>query len=169
MTLVQLSLVLIVLGVVMLFVVLCTQGFDILKYIIYRGRTEATVYSVEKFDLAKSKRVVWRQVDGKEFIPINSTQDRSFHRPPTLYGRVGKTMQASIKWSAEDTNWRANYPYLRKKGGWKVGEDVMIHYSTEKPWKYAMRDRAMWIGTLLECILYIVLIIIGVVLFANQI
>lgn len=169
MTMIQISMVFIGLGAVLFIILLCTNGYDCIKYFIYRGRGMATVYSVEEFKIGKSKRIVEKQEDGGEYVPVPTTQDKSVHYIFNLYGKFGRKMQAVIKWNTEDANWKARYPYLRKKNGWNVGEEIEIHYSVKEPWKYAIQDKSMRGLTIVEGIIYLGLCSIGVLILVSGI
>ena len=108
----------------------------------------------------KSRKLVEKQnIDGS-FSSIKNTQDKNVPYFDLTFNSIIKT-QAILYWSANNTNWKARYPHFRNKGEWKIGEQIELHYSLATPYKYAIYDKKMWISTYIQCVFYIIFIIIG--------
>ena len=166
MTLMQISFLLIVLGGLLLIVTLCTEGMACIGYFIYKGKTEAVVSSVEEHSIEKSKRLVEKQKQDGEYEAILATQDRSVHYVP--WKMKGKKL-AVIKWNTGESNWRARYPYLRKREIWEEGDTLELHYSLNRPWKYAVCDKHMWIVAGIKCVAYAGIVLIGILILVGSI
>ncbi len=153
-------LMLIGLSSLLLIITLLTEGLEYVKYRLYQGKTTATVTAVEPFAIEKSRAIVKKQVVDGEYLIIPTTQDKSVHYLSYIQTRyLEKKIFPVLDWVAKDTNWKANYPYLRKKGEWNVGEEMELHYSVKKPWKYAICDKKLWISALRKCVVYVIVII----------
>jgi len=159
------ALLLIALGIYLFVFLFCTQGFDVIGYFIYKGRTRALISKEEAFTVSKSRRLVEKQV-GEKYESILCTQDRSVHFLPFAF--YGKT-QAILTWNVDETNWRARYPYLRKRGGWAIGEEVELRYSKKRPWKYAFFDSYMWTMFLIKMIFCVGCCLTGFIILVGNI
>lgn len=153
------------LGIYLMVFLFCTQGFDVIGYFIYKGRTRAVFTKEEAFTVSKSRRLVEKQV-GEKYESILCTQDRSVHFLPFAF--YGKT-QAILTWNIEGINWRARYPYLRKRGEWAIGEEVEVRYSKKRPWKYAFFDSYMWTMFLVKMIFCIGCCAVGFIILVGNI
>ncbi len=154
------SILFLVIGFLSLFLIitLLTEGLEYVKYRLYQGKATATVIEVEPFTIEKSKAIVRKQVADGEYIIIPTTQDKSVHYLSCIQNHYLEKKDFSVLgWFAENTNWKANYPYLRRKGEWSVGEEVELHYSVKKPWKYAIYDKKLWVNALRRCVVCILL------------
>ena len=161
MNILRLSFILIGFSIIMILITLCMEGRDFIRYFIYKEQAMAKIHHLEGFLVSKSRGLVEKQ-DGDSYIPISSTQDKSNHKFPFFYYNK---IQAIFTWNAENTNWRARYPHMRKAENWNQQETILIHYSKKHPWKYAFADKHMWANMFLKLVLYIGFFLIGYVIF----
>lgn len=159
---IQISFLFIVLGVFLFVLLLCTQVSDCIKYFLYKENTKAVILEIEDFSIKKSRRLVERKLDNDTYVAIPATQDKNVHYFPLSLKRK---KQIIISWMVEDIHYRARYPYLQTKESWQIGEEIELHYSKNKPWKYAILDKHMWIMTFIKCIAYIGISVIGIFIF----
>lgn len=154
-------------GVIFAVCSICTKGMDVMGYFFYKGRAKGSIEKEEAYSASRSIRSVEKK-NGETYERILSTEDRSVHYMPYSYffaypfHYYGKT-QAIITWTAGEGCYKARYPYFRKRGDWKIGEEVEVRYSLKHPWKYAISDGQMWGKFCLEMMIGVCLCIIGMI------
>ena len=60
--------------------------------------------------------------------------------------------------------WKAHYRYLKKNGGWQIGDRIPLRYRPGKPWCYGIRDEGMWRGFLAKCLGEVTVIFLSIIL-----
>ena len=99
------------------------------------------------------------------FCPVEYTTDRSVGHMPFYHWLFERgEYQYVLQWQAEGTLWQGHYRFLKKKGEWKIGDEVSLHYRRGKPWMYGVKDERLWRFFLGKCLLNVTVIFAGVIL-----
>ncbi len=161
----QTALVLLVLGVLCLGMTLCDEGLAWWRYCRCRGKTNALVVDRVKFTFDMSQGAVLVQGEDGTFTPVPSTSDRSAGQVPFAYWlfQRGKE-QIVLQWEAEGKLWKAHYRYLKKNGGWQIGDRIPLSYRPGKPWCYGIRDEGLWRVFLAKCLGGVTVIFLSIIL-----
>lgn len=162
---IQVSLVLLVLGIIGVFLTLCTEGLAWWHYRFLRGKTTAQVMDevASSFEVSRGTVLV-QQKDGS-FSPVESTMDKSVGHAPIYHWLFERgKFQYVLQWESEGKSWKGYYGFLKKKGNWEVGDSIPLRYRPGKPWVYAVKDESLWRGFLGKCLIYVVMIFLGIIL-----
>lgn len=162
---ISLALCLMALAVLLLVVAVCSEGASWLGYCLYSGRSSASVFQVVPFTLTESKGTVERQGPDGTFAALPNTQDRSVGHLPIYFQLFEKgKSQYILQWEAEGALWRGHYRYLKKEGFWRPSDTLELRYQQGKPWRYAVKDTALWRRFALEVVCCLALFALGLLL-----
>lgn len=161
----QISLVLLTLGILCLALTLGDEGLAWWRYCRCRGKTTALVVDRMPFAFDMSQGAVLVMEEDGAFKPVAETTDRSAGQAPYAYWLFhrGKD-QIVLQWEAEGRVWKGHYRYLKKNGGWKIGDRIPMSYRPGKPWCYGVRDEEMWRVFLAKCLGEVSVVFLGIIL-----
>lgn len=166
----SLALLIIVISIVFIVVLLCSEGWSWLAYRIYSAHSVASVCEEVPFTLNESKGTVEKMEEDGTFQRLPCTEDRNVgHQPFYYFLFEKKRVQYVFEWKAEGTLWRGHYRYLKKRNSFAVGQTVELHYQKGKPWRYAIEDQTLWTWFWVKLAAYAVLLAVGICLFAHAI
>lgn len=152
------------LGLVLLIITIATEGCDILSYHLYRGTTLATVTEYLPCKFERSKATVERQLNGTGYERIKTTEDNSVGHFPFYHALFEKNkVQYVLEWEVNEAKYRGYYRHLKNANTWELGKTITLHYSTDKPWKYAIYDQQLRIKFLISIAFHTILMIIGII------
>ena len=138
----SLALLIIVISIVFIVVLLCSEGWSWLAYRIYSAHSVASVCEEVPFTLNESKGTVEKMEEDGTFQRLPCTEDRNVgHQPFYYFLFEKKRVQYVFEWKAEGTLWRGHYRYLKKRNSFAVGQTVELHYQKGKPLRYATESR----------------------------
>lgn len=164
---IQTAMLLIVGSLVLLGVTICTEGWAWLQYRCYGESCEALVWDEISFTLDCSRGTVEQQAEDGSFQRILSTGDRSVGQLPFYHILFEKgKYQYIFEWQANGRVWHGHYPFLKKKGTWKIGDKVKLRYRAVKPWNYSVEDEQIWRTFLWKCLLGVMLFFCGILILA---
>lgn len=162
------ALLLIVMALICLVILFCSEGWTWLGYRLYGEKCVASVCEETPFTLDMSKGTVEKQEQDGTFHRISATEDRSVGHLPFYYALFEKgKVQPVLQWEAEDAVWRGHYRYLKEKGTVPAGAQVEVHYQKGKPWRYAIKDPALWRQFWIKLAVYGLVLAAGIVLFVQ--
>jgi len=168
--LISLALFLIAFSVLLLILLLCSEGWAWLSYRLYSSRCMAVVREETPFTLNHSKGTVEKMAEDGTFHRLPFSEDRNVGQLPFYYLLFEKNrVQYVFEWEAEGARWRGHYRYLKKKNFLTVGEEIELHYLNGKPWRYAVKDPALWHQLGIKLLIYIGLLAVGIALLASAI
>lgn len=156
-------------GCMFLIIEIFTHITDFFKWRNYKGKAEGTVFSVKKSELTISRRLVEEKTGENDFSPIEETQDCNFAYPPFKLGIGDKRYYPVFQWKVGEREFRGHYPYMQLEDKWKIGDKIEIHYSTKKPWNYAVKDTHLWYSTCAYCLADLAVIVSGTIMIMNLI
>lgn len=164
------ALFLIAFSVLLLILLLCSEGWAWLSYRVYSTRRMATVCEETPFTLDHSKGTVEKMAEDGTFHRLPFSEDRKVGHLPFYHLLFEKDrVQYVFEWEAEGTRWRGHYRYLKKKNFLPVGDEIELHCLKGKPWRYAVKDPALWRQFGIKLLIYIGLLAVGIALLASAI
>lgn len=162
---IQLALLVMILGLMALVATLCTEGLAWWQYLRFRGQTQARVVDEMPASFAKSRGTVEVQMEDGSFCSVEATTDRSVGHMPFYHWLFEREKyQYVLQWQAEEKLWQGHCRFLKKKGEWKIGDEVSLHYRSGKPWMYGVKDERLWRIFLGKCLLNVTVIFAGIIL-----
>jgi len=151
---IQAAILLIVMSLVFLGITISTEGWAWLRYRCYGSSCEALVWDEIAFTLDCSRGTVEEQAEDGSFRRVHSTEDKNVGYQPFYHMLFEKgRYQYILEYRANGKTWHGYYPFLKKKGTWKIGDRIQLRYRTEKPWNYAVKDEQTWRLFLWKCLL----------------
>lgn len=163
MIIITISIVTIAVSLVLLICTLSTEGWDLLSYNLYSGFTQAFVIDEKPFTLNLSKGTVEEQIDDENFERIKTTEDNVVGYFP-FYHQIFESnkVQYVFEWKVNNKIFRGHYRYLKKKGTWQTGQEISLHFLTDKPWKYSVNDKSLRRSFAIKVTIYTILLFIGI-------
>ena len=162
---VQVTLVMIVFGMVLLILAVSNEGLAWFRYCFGTVQCEAQVIDEVPFTLECSRGTVEEQQEDGSFRRLVETEDRNVGLPPFYHMLFERNkFQYVLQWQVSGKTYRGHYRFLKKRGTWKVGGSIPLRCYSGKPWKYAVRDESLWRIFLGKCLLDMVVLFAGILL-----
>lgn len=166
----QISMVLLFLGLISLTMTLCEEGIAWWRYRFCRGKASAQVVDKVKYTFDMSRGTVLVMQEDGSFEPVPSTADRSTGQLPFAYWlfQRGK-YQYVLQWEGDGKLWKSHYRFLKRTGDWKIGDRIPLSYRPGRPWVYGIRDEGTWRVFLAKCLGNVILIFAGILMMISAV